>query len=86
MDIETVYAELAGARLYLGNDSGVTHLAAAMGIPTVALFGPSDDRQWRPLGPAVRILRAAPPHERELNALAPAAVLSAVETYLEAKS
>jgi ADP-heptose:LPS heptosyltransferase len=32
---------LATARLYIGNDSGITHLAAAVGTPVVALFGPT---------------------------------------------
>jgi ADP-heptose:LPS heptosyltransferase len=42
--------------LYLGNDSGITHLAAALGLPTVALFGPSDVKRWRPQGKQVRII------------------------------
>lgn len=50
--------ELAGAlsrcRLYVGNDSGVTHLAAACGCPTVVLFGVTDQRVWLPRGRMVR--------------------------------
>lgn len=42
---------------YVGNDSGVTHLAAALGVPTVALFGATDPAVWGPRGRAVRILR-----------------------------
>jgi ADP-heptose:LPS heptosyltransferase len=42
---------------YLGNDSGITHLAAMLGIPTIALFGPSDPLIWRPLGPHVEVLQ-----------------------------
>jgi ADP-heptose:LPS heptosyltransferase len=49
---------LAGARAYVGNDSGITHLAAAVGVPVVALFGPSDPRVWKPLAPRTRLLRA----------------------------
>lgn len=49
---------LAGCRLFIGNDSGVTHLAAAVGCPTVALFGPSDYRSWSPRGPRVSVLRS----------------------------
>jgi heptosyltransferase-3 len=39
---------LARARLYIGPDTSVTHLAAAAGCPTVALFGPTDPRIWGP--------------------------------------
>jgi ADP-heptose:LPS heptosyltransferase len=56
--------ELAGALSacdgYLGNDSGVTHLAAAAGAPVVALFGPTDPGLWGPQGENVRIVRALP--------------------------
>ena len=43
---------------YLGNDSGVTHLAAALNLPTVALFGPTDPGLWGPVGKRVVILRS----------------------------
>jgi ADP-heptose:LPS heptosyltransferase len=52
-------AVLAGAGLFLGNDSGVAHLAAACGTRTLALFGPTDPARWAPVGRAVRTLRAA---------------------------
>lgn len=48
---------LAGASAYLGNDSGISHLAAAVGIPVVALFGPTDPAIWAPRGPHVTVLR-----------------------------
>ena len=51
---------LAGAELYLGNDSGITHLAAALGVRTVALFGPTDPRKWAPRGPNVTVLEGHP--------------------------
>jgi ADP-heptose:LPS heptosyltransferase len=44
---------LGGAALYLGHDSGITHVAAMIGTPTVALFRKSDVSLWRPLGPCV---------------------------------
>ena len=50
-------ALVRGASLYLGNDSGITHLAAACGTPTIALFGPTDLRIWGPRGPKVKIVR-----------------------------
>jgi heptosyltransferase-3 len=46
---------LARARLYVGNDSGITHLAAAVGTPVLALFGASDPRIWAPRGENVRV-------------------------------
>lgn len=45
---------LTGVRLFAGNDSGITHLAAAVGVPAViALFGPTDPRVWAPPGACV---------------------------------
>ncbi len=44
------------ARLFVGVDSAPMHNAAAVGTPTVALFGPSDDAQWRPWGVAHRVV------------------------------
>ncbi|HSO71873.1 MAG TPA: glycosyltransferase family 9 protein, partial [Thermodesulfobacteriota bacterium] len=46
---------------YLGNDSGVTHLAAALNLPTFALFGPTDPGLWGPVGKRVVILRSDDP-------------------------
>jgi len=54
---------LAGARLYVGNDSGITHLAAAVGTPVVALFGPKDPAVWAPRGPQVRVVAPTRPGE-----------------------
>jgi ADP-heptose:LPS heptosyltransferase len=48
---------LAHASLVVGNDSGVTHLAAVAGAPVVALFGPTDPALWRPLGDALVLRR-----------------------------
>lgn len=45
--------------LYIGHDSGLTHLAAAMGVNTIVLFGPTDPNRWAPRGKRVRILRGA---------------------------
>jgi ADP-heptose:LPS heptosyltransferase len=49
---------LGRARLVVGNDSGVTHLAALAGAPTLALFGPFDPAYWAPIGPRVAVLDA----------------------------
>ena len=39
---------MAGAQLFIGNDSGPAHIAAAFGVPVVVLFGPSDPLHWAP--------------------------------------
>lgn len=75
--LETVPLRLLGALLsraclYVGNDSGISHLAAAFGAPTLALFGPTDPEMWAPMGPHVRTLRAP---GGDLAALAPRAVI-----------
>jgi heptosyltransferase-2 len=44
-------ATLRRARLFVGNDSGVMHCAATMGVPTVGLFGPSNHGAWGPYPP-----------------------------------
>jgi ADP-heptose:LPS heptosyltransferase len=49
---------LASGRLYIGNDSGISHLAAAAGTPVVALFGPTDPAVWAPRGTHVFALHA----------------------------
>ena len=41
---------------YVGHDSGITHLASALGLPTLVLWGKSDEKIWRPLGEKVRVL------------------------------
>ncbi len=56
--VRTLGAALSRAGLFLGNDSGASHLAAASGAPTLALFGPTDPARWAPVGPSVATLRA----------------------------
>ena len=56
LSLERLAAILAGASLYLGNDSGVSHLAAALSVPSVVVFGPTDPEIWRPIGPSVVVL------------------------------
>jgi heptosyltransferase III len=50
---------LSACRAFIGNDSGVTHIAAAVGLPTIALFGPSDANRWGPRGSRVSVIQAA---------------------------
>jgi heptosyltransferase-3 len=48
---------IRGAQLYIGNDSGPMHLAAAVGTPTIAVWGSSDSRRWRPWKVAHRVVQ-----------------------------
>ncbi len=66
-------AVLAGATLYVGNDSGVSHLAAAVGAKTLALFGPTIVDNFRPLGRSVATVAAGTMAEISVDAVARAA-------------
>ena len=66
---------LSGCRAYLGHDTGVSHLAAACGIPCLVLFGPTPPDIWAPRNPGVRVLRAPGGH---LDQLAVAPVIEAM--------
>lgn len=59
-DLAQLAEWISSARLYIGNDSGITHLAAATGVRTIALFGPTNPAIWGPRGENVTILRANP--------------------------
>jgi heptosyltransferase-2 len=72
LDLEVVAALAHHARAFVGNDSGVSHLAAAAGARGVVIFGPTDPIRWQPLG-EVTLLRRAP-----LDELAVAEVLQAL--------
>ena len=62
-DLLTTFACLKQVRLFVGNDSGLMHMAAAAGAPTLGLFGPSDDRLYGPWGRHARALRGPRPFE-----------------------
>ncbi len=57
-DLYELACWLRGAKVFVGNDSGVSHLAAAVGTPVVAFFRASDPRVWAPRGPAVQLVVA----------------------------
>jgi heptosyltransferase-3 len=60
-DLQAVAGLLQQAAAYLGNDSGISHLAAALGTPSVVVFGSTDPTTWRPLGRAVHVVAGASP-------------------------
>jgi hypothetical protein len=57
LPLSTVAGLLAQAALYVGHDSGLTHLAGALGLPTVAIFGPTEPTRWAPRGKLVSVIR-----------------------------
>ncbi|MFQ5486637.1 MAG: glycosyltransferase family 9 protein [Desulfobacterales bacterium] len=56
-DLTALLTLLKRAGGFIGNDAGISHLSAFIGVPTVAIFGPSDPQRWRPVGRTVRIVR-----------------------------
>jgi ADP-heptose:LPS heptosyltransferase len=70
VDLLTAFACLKRARLFIGNDSGTMHLAAAAGVPTLGLFGPSDERHYAPWGQNARTVRGARSFE-QIHAIDP---------------
>lgn len=88
MDLKYVAALLSLCAVFLGNDSGLTHLAAALGVETVALFGPTDPGAWAPRGrrvtvvcrnvacaPCARETMKSCPHRQCLTTITPAAAI-----------
>lgn len=76
-----LFETLQRGKLYLGNDSGPTHLAALLGLPALALFGRNNDVAWRPLGPGVRLIKRVPLEAIEVDEV----VASAAEMLAGAK-
>ena len=66
LDLPTIAAALRRSSLYIGNDSGLMHLAAAAGCPTLGLFGPSPEWRYAPWGPHCAVVRT-PESYRELT-------------------
>jgi ADP-heptose:LPS heptosyltransferase len=71
-DLYELACRLATACVFIGNDSGIAHLAAAVGTPAVALFGPTDPRVWAPRGRRVRVVQST-----EMTAITVEQVLAA---------
>jgi heptosyltransferase III len=68
LDLAVVAAIARLAKAFIGNDSGVSHLAAATGTPGVVIFGPTSPHRWRPLGEVAVIARP------DLVAIAPSEI------------
>jgi heptosyltransferase-3 len=76
LDLPAVAAIARLASVFVGNDSGVSHLAAAVGTSGIVIFGPTDPARWRPMGPggdaSIRILRREPIDSIEVREVADA--------------
>lgn len=76
--LEEIKSLLAGASLFVGNDSGPAHMAAAFGLPVVVLFGSSDPDIWRPWRTESSVLS----HPGGIHAIGTAETMQAIETVL----
>lgn len=94
LEVEKIAAVIGQCQLYVGNDSGLTHLAAALGVKTVAVFGPTDPTCWAPRGAHVKTVylgvecspcdvptMKACAHRRCLTGLSSTVAASLVEDY-----
>jgi len=83
LSIPEVTALLSRAGLYVGNDSGLMHLAAATGAPTLGLFGPSMVSEYAPVGPRARpVVAPGPAGQAPMRGLSVAAALAAAQQVL----
>lgn len=57
LDLLGFVTKLEFSGLFIGNDSGLSHLSAFIGKPVITIFGPSDPVRWRPVGPNVKIVK-----------------------------
>lgn len=60
LPLEDLITRLTRCRFFIGHDSGIAHLAAACGVPSLLLFGPTDPAIWAPPAPHVTVLQRAP--------------------------
>jgi len=82
LDLPVVAAIARLATAFVGNDSGVAHLGAAVGAPGVVIFGPTEPARWRPIGPGgdaqITILRREP-----IDSIEPREVAGALSKFVE---
>lgn len=72
-------ARLGRCSLFMGHDSGISHLASACGVPSILLFGPTDPATWAPPQPTIQLIRAP---EGDLKRLPFEAVMEIVSAHL----
>jgi heptosyltransferase-3 len=76
-DLADLSQALNRCAVFVGHDTGVTHLAAAVGTPTVALFGPTDANLWAPLGEHVSVVHSP---DGTMTSIPPEEAAAAVQT------
>lgn len=81
--IREVAVVLASADLVLSNDTGIMHVAAAVGVPVLSLFGPTDAQQWAPLGERNRYIQGT---EGNVNTISVGEVMLAAKHMLTAST
>ena len=79
-DLRSLAGLLTKATLFIGNDSGPGHIAAAVGTPTLTLFGPTDPRLWAPRGKHSQVLQAP---TADIAAIPTAAAIDAALSLLQ---
>ncbi len=80
--LREVAALVHGCRAFVGNDSGLAHLAAAVGVPTVTIAGPMSPRIWRPAHPRGRVVDRG----GDVLAVEPSQVLAVLRPLLEERA
>lgn len=93
-DVRGLIGTLAHASLVIANDSGAAHLSAAMGVPTITIFGPTDERVSAPIGPGAALshdvfcrpcmLRDCPIDHRCMKRITAGTVFARAEALLQA--
>jgi len=79
LPLDALASLLRACELFVGHDSGITHLAAAVGLPCIALWGPSNPNVWRPRGDHIVLVQ----DEAGLPGLATASVWEIVRQHLD---
>jgi ADP-heptose:LPS heptosyltransferase len=82
--IDRTLALISRLTLVVANDSGMGHMTAALGVPLVSLFGPTEADRWRPFGGHVLVIRAQDFGGKAMDAIPVDAVLADLFTWLNA--
>ncbi len=84
-DLRDAIIALKGADLAVTNDSGLMHISAAIGTPTIGIFGPTDPRLWGPLNPLAAVVEPERSfaRDRSTSEIAPGRVIEIARRRLQ---